>query len=169
MVLLRSFWTPCIVHSNVKSGSVAVAGYTVATSLVLITLTVYMILRGDSSQLFSPYFEADVRDSLIFYGLTAVLFLILMIFSAVLLVMGIHKNLRGLMLPWLGGMALVIIFQLLWSIWLLYGYYIYIQVVIYAAVYWLWAAYNYYCWLCVYSQYQIINEMQSPNIELLYP
>ncbi|XP_026678079.1 uncharacterized protein LOC113466676 [Diaphorina citri] len=71
--------------------------------------------------------------------------------------------------PWLIGMGIIVLFQTVWPIWLMYAYYIYIQVFFFTIIYWLWAAYNYYCWLCVYSQYMIIYKMQSPNIELLYP
>ncbi|KAI5711127.1 hypothetical protein M8J76_001183 [Diaphorina citri] len=169
MVAIKTCWSPCIVHNNVKDGSIAVAGYTIAASVVSITLTIYAMNGGDSSQLYSPFFEADVRSSLYYYGLMTVAFFVFMIFSAVGIIYGIQQELRGFLLPWLIGMGIIVLFQTVWPIWLMYAYYIYIQVFFFTIIYWLWAAYNYYCWLCVYSQYMIIYKMQSPNIELLYP
>ncbi|KAI8432958.1 hypothetical protein MSG28_013846 [Choristoneura fumiferana] len=101
MVVLESCWSPCIWSSNVKSGSRAVAAYTAAMSVVIITFISYQLAGGDSSQLWNPLFETDLDAT--FAALVDFLFM----------------------------------------------------------------AYNMYCWLCVLSQYQIILEMQSPNIEML--
>ena len=54
---LKSFWTPCFWHGNVRDGSMAVAVYTASMSICLITYTVYILCGGDSSQLYLPYFE----------------------------------------------------------------------------------------------------------------
>ena len=96
-------------------------------------------------------------------------YFIALIISAVFMVVGIKKMNRGLMIPWLVGFGLAILFQLIFGLWLLGGYYIYLDTVFYTLVDWLWMAYNIYCWLVVFSQYQIFEEMASPNIELLWP
>ncbi|XKL67331.1 hypothetical protein PGB90_002822 [Kerria lacca] len=169
MTVIRTFWSPCIVFTDLRTACYAVAGYTIAFSMILITMTCYMMLGGDSTELYFPFFENDVRSSMKFYGNITIFYLLIMMFSSIGLIFGVKSLLRGFLIPWLIGMMLLILFLILWSIWLLYGYYIYIQIVIPAIIYWLWAAYNFYCWLVVYTEYKIIARLQSPDIELLYP
>ncbi|CAG4955028.1 unnamed protein product [Parnassius apollo] len=136
-------------------------------SLILIIFIAYQMDGGDSTQLWNPLFEADVRGSLQVFGIIFILILIILIVSSVLMVIGIDIWMRGYILPWLITMGIIILFQFIFGLWLLGGYYIYLDATFAALVDFLWMAYNIYCWLCVLSQYQIILEMQSPNIEIL--
>lgn len=167
MTVLESFWSPCIWSSNVKTGSKVVAAYTAAMSVVLITFIAYQMAGGDSTQLWNPLFEADVRGSLQVFGTIFIVILICLIISSILMVMGINMWLRGLMLPWLITMGTIIAFQFIFGLWLLGGYYIYLDATFAALLDFFWMSYNIYCWMCVLSQYQIILQMQSPNIEIL--
>ncbi|KPJ13906.1 hypothetical protein RR48_08720 [Papilio machaon] len=167
MPVLDSCWSPCIWSSTVKSGSRAVAVYTAAMSLILITFIAYQMGGGDSTQLWNPLFEADVRGSLQVFGIIFIVILTTLIVSSILMVIGINIWMRGFILPWLLTMGLIIMFQFVFGLWLLGGYYIYLDATFAALVDFLWMAYNIYCWLCVFSQYQIILDMQSPNIEML--
>ncbi|XP_075984445.1 septate junction component pasiflora 1 [Anticarsia gemmatalis] len=165
--VLESCWSPCIWSSNTKTGSRAVAVYTAAMSLILITFIAYQMDGGDSTQLWNPLFEADVRGSLQVFGIIFIIIFALMILFSVLMVIGINIWMRGMILPWLILMGLIIVFQLFFGLWLFGGYYIYLDATFAALIDLLWMAYNIHCWLCVFSQYQIILEMQSPNIEIL--
>jgi len=64
---------------------------------------------------------------LTYYVVYTLIFFAYMVGSSLLLLKGLNNNLRGFLLPWLIGMGLVVIFLLVWSIWLLYGYYIYVS------------------------------------------
>ncbi|XP_047537730.1 uncharacterized protein LOC125071498 [Vanessa atalanta] len=167
MPLLESCWSPCIWSSTVKSGTRAVAVYTAAMSIILIIFIAYQMDGGDSTQLWNPLFEADVRGSLQVFGTIFIVILVVLFISSILMVIGVNIWMRGLMLPWMITMGLIIVFQLLFGLWLIGGYYIYLDATFAAFLDFLWMAYNIYCWLCVLSQYQIILDMQSPNIEIL--
>ncbi|XP_048478040.1 uncharacterized protein LOC105387619 [Plutella xylostella] len=167
MPVLESCWSPCIWSSDVKSGSKAVAMYTIALSVVLITFISYQMAGGDSTQIWNPLFEADVRVSLQVFGSIFIIILLLLAIFSVLMVIGLNIWMRGFILPWLMTFGLIIVFQLIFGLWLIGGYYIYLEATFAAFLDFLWMAYNVYCWLCVFSQYQIILEMQSPNIEIL--
>ena len=169
MVLLNSFWSPCLWVDDLKTGVKVIAFYTVAMSIVLMTFVCFNMAGGDSTQLYNPLFEADVRLSLQVFGGLFLVYFTALIASAVLMVHGLRNMTRGYMIPWLAGFGLAILFQLCFGLWLLGGYYIYLDSVLYTLVDWCWMAYNVYCWLAVYSQYKIFEELQSPNIELLYP
>ena len=61
---LSSCWTPCFWHNNVRDGSLAVAVYTFFMSLAVVTYCVYIMTGGDTSQLWLPFFETDLKDTL---------------------------------------------------------------------------------------------------------
>ncbi|XP_055316226.1 uncharacterized protein LOC129575971 [Sitodiplosis mosellana] len=169
MVWLSSCWSPCIWTDSLKTGCYAIAGYTVAMSVILTTMVGYALAGGDSSQLYSPLFETDRRNSMVFYGTIWILYFIGLIISAYLIRVSIKTSTRGWLLPWLllwgGGCA----FQFLFGIWLLYGYYIYLEATYSCFINWFWMGYNIYCWMVVFSLYQVYLQIQSPNIELLVP
>ncbi|XP_044256575.1 uncharacterized protein LOC123006273 [Tribolium madens] len=169
MVLLTSCWSPCIWTNDLKTSCKVIAFYTVAMSIVVMTFIVFDMSGGDSTQLYNPLFEADIRYSMQVVGGCLLVYFILLIASAIILVVGLQKMNRGMMLPWLIAFGIVVLFQLVFGLWLLGGYYIYIETVLHTFVIWCWMTYNGYCWLVVYSQYQVFEEMQSPNIELLWP
>lgn len=59
-------------------------------------------------------------------GIFIFYFLLLIAFS-ILMVFGIAKSNRGMMIPWLASMGIAILFQLVFGLWLLGGYYIYVS------------------------------------------
>lgn len=133
------------------------------------TFIVFYMTGGDSTQLYNPLFEADIRLSMQVVGAFLLFYFILLIISAVLLVMGLKRMNRGFMLPWMILFGTAIAFQLVWGLWMIGGYYIYLDTVFYTLITWIWMGYHLYCWLVIYSQFQVFTEMQSPNIELLWP
>lgn len=86
-----------------------------------------MLCGGESSQLYSPLFETDVRNTMIVYGTIWILYFMLLIVSSYFIYFAIKISTRGWLLPWLILFGFGIFYQLLFGIWLLYGYYIYVS------------------------------------------
>lgn len=93
------------------------------------------MVGGDSTQIYSPLFETDIRDSMQYWGSMYIIFLLFFMVSSYLVYFGIKITTRGWLLPWLIQMGIIIIFQVLWGIWQLYGYYIYVSCAEMRAIY----------------------------------
>ena len=164
---LKTCWSPCFWHSTVRAGSYAVAVYTMAMSLCIITYLINILHGGDSSQFYLPLFEADLHSSTQHAGrFCIIMFTLLSIFSALLMV-GIKKDVRGFMLPWMILMVVILTGQAMYGMWLIFGYYIYLEGVFAALVDFAWLSYNIYCWWVVRNHYRNVKWFQSPDIEVL--
>jgi len=167
---MKTCWSPCFWHPNVKSGSMAVALYTLLMSLVMLTYTIYIMTGGESSQFYLPLFEANsspLNPSLQHAGRFLAIYFTFMAIVSVILMFGIRSDIRGLMIPWMAGMFLICLFQATFGCWLVFGYYIYLESVFAALVDWAWMAYNIYCYYVVRSHYRNVKWFQSPDIEVL--
>ncbi|CAB0031676.1 unnamed protein product [Trichogramma brassicae] len=169
MKVVDSCWSPCIWTNNINTACKAIAFYTVSASIVLITLIAYQMNGGDSTQLYNPLFEADVRGSMQYVGGFLIYYFTCLIIFAIMMIHGLRRGVRGWLLPWLVAWFIVCLFQLVFGLWLIGGYYIYLQLVYSTLINWIWMGYNIYCWLVVLSMYKVLEELQSPNIELLWP
>ena len=97
-------------------------------------------------------------------GVTICYFLVLILLSILLLV-GVRKEIRGLMLPWLYTSNVAILFQIMYGLWMVFGYYIYLEMVFAALCNWTWMGLNIYCIWVVKSHLRNVERKQSPDIE----
>ena len=167
---LKSCWSPCFWYGDVASGSAAVAVYSIALSICLMVYTINVITGGDSSQLWLPFFETNRTTgagSAQGWGGFTILFFIIFLFASILLLFGAKREVRGFMIPWMVLMWIVVLVQATFGLWLVFSYYIYLEVIFAAVSDWIWMTFNVYCYYVVRSHYRDVKYQQNPDIERL--
>jgi len=164
---VKTCWSPCFWHSNVRSGSYATAVYTIALSFCVIVYTIYLMNGGDSSQVYLPFFEATLSSSTQSGGAFTIFYFLVFIIMSILLIIGVKMDIRGLMIPWMVGMLIMVLFQTCYGLNLIFSYYIYLECVFVAMINWAWMGYHCYCYSVVRSHYKNVKWFQSPDIQIL--
>lgn len=169
MPVIQACWSPCWCYNNVKHGCIAVSIYTIIVSVVVFFYCIWIMSGGQSSDLYSPFFETDIKDSAKYAGGVVMGVCVVFFIAALMLWSGAVRNIRGMFIPWLFLTMFLILFSLAFGIWFIARYYIDPRSILAAIFTWLYTGINIYCLLCVISQYQLLKMYQSPNIVVLYP
>ena len=112
-------------------------------------------------------FFSDEGASVQGTGIFVILYFVILFVLSCLLLQGVRTDIRGFMLPWVYTMYIALLFQAMFGLWLIFGYYIYLETVFVALCDWTWMAFNYYCVLVVRSHLRNVKYFQSPDIEYL--
>lgn len=170
MPVLGRCWTPFTLYSwsSVKLGSYYAAIYTAIIHVLFITYAIYVMGGGDSDEFYSPYFELDVKGTMI-AGWFTIIFSALFMGTIILLVYGIKRENRCMFFPWMVGITIEILLVLAFSLWVLATYYRNPYSVLASCIIWCLDGIHVYCLLCVISQYQILQDLQIPHFDILYP
>ena len=126
---------------------------------------------NDAMNCFNNYmylkFFSDEGASVQGTGIFVILYFVILFVLSCLLLQGVRTDIRGFMLPWVYTMYIALLFQAMFGLWLIFGYYIYLETVFVALCDWTWMAFNYYCVLVVRSHLRNVKYFQSPDIEYL--
>lgn len=166
--MMKTCWSPWYYYDNTEGGSKACAATTIFFSTFSIIYICHCLSGGDSSQFFLPLFETDVDSTMKGAGGFMIVFYMCYIVFSVLMVEGIRREHRGLILPWLSQNFLYILMIIAFALWLQASYYHYLLSVLWTCIYLLFAAAHVYMYRCVKSQYEVIKISQAPNIVQLY-
>ncbi|XP_047495120.1 uncharacterized protein LOC125043173 [Penaeus chinensis] len=161
---MKNCWSPWFYYDNVKSGSKACAATTIFFSVFSIIYICYCLDEGDSSQFFLPLFETDVDTTMKSAGGFMIFFYLVYISLSILMIRGVVKDHRGMILPWLTQNLIYILMIIAFALWLQASYYHYLMSVLWTLIYLLFAAAHVYMHRCVKSQYDVIKSMHAPNI-----
>ena len=94
-----------------------------------------------------------------------ILYFFVMIICSTILIFGVRRDIRGLMLPWVYTSYIAILFQAMYGLWMIFGYYIYLEMVFAALCNFTWMGLNIYCIMVVKSHIRNVKLFQSPDIE----
>jgi len=166
--MMEKCWTPWYYYDDTRSGSFACAAVTTFLSVCSLVYVSYCLNGGESSQWFLPLFETDVSTTMKpAGGFLIVSYLLYILFSG-LLVLGVKRYHRGLMLPWLITNMLYILSLVAFAIWLQASYYHNLASVLWTLLYLLYCGVHCYMHRCVSAQYSIVKAYHAPNIMQLY-
>jgi len=96
-----------------------------------------------------------------------IFYFIVMLLLSIGLMIGVKTEIRGFILPWVYWIYVAILFQAMFGLWLVFGYYIYLETVFVALCDWTWMFLNVYCVMIVKSHLRNVKYYQSPDIEYL--
>ncbi|XP_068240274.1 uncharacterized protein [Palaemon carinicauda] len=165
---MKGCWSPWYYYDDLRAASKACAATTTFFSVFSIIYIGQCLAGGESSQFFLPLFETDIDTTMRSAGGFMIFFYLLYITCAGLMVLGIRRDHRGLILPWLTQNMIYILMIIAFALWLQASYYHYLLSVLWTCIYLLFAAAHIYMHRCVKTQYDHIKLMQAPNIVQLF-
>ena len=134
---------------------------------IILSMCSALLNGGDASQFYLPLFETSLHGEAVHAGRFCIIMLVLMMISGIFLIFGVRNDVRGFMLPWMVLWSILCLGQACFGLWLIFGYYIYLEGVFAALVDFAWMSYNIYCWWVVRNHYRNVKWFQSPDIEVL--
>jgi len=169
MCTIKACWSPCWCYNNVKQGTIATGIYSVLLGLLAFLYCIWVMSNGEASEVYTPFFESDIRNTTQTAGGFGICFSIVFIICGAFLLFGVGSGARGFFLPWMLYMLILVIVGIAYGIFLIARYYTYDISILAACYTWVISGFHYYSLMCVFSYYKLLTKYQATNEIVLYP